>query len=132
MNIAILEKALDSVVDEAVSEIANQARSLNEALELTRKMIWINSNPALIGLVQTQVIFRLGEEFRPKPKLVEPEPEIMTFDVEDIAKRLKISKETVKKRLRNGEIEGYRQGHHWRVHRDKLLDYERRLMGASG
>jgi excisionase family DNA binding protein len=51
--------------------------------------------------------------------------EVMT--VEDVAKYLKLTKITVYKLLKKGEIPGYRIGGSWRVNKKKLL----KMMGKE-
>lgn len=43
--------------------------------------------------------------------------------LEEVAKRLKISKFTVKRRIDDGELEGVQVGRFWRVRREALERY---------
>ncbi|MGG1518724.1 helix-turn-helix domain-containing protein [Paenibacillus oryzisoli] len=54
-----------------------------------------------------------------------------TLDVKDCAEYLKISPVTVKSRLREGKLKGYKQGIYWRIKREWLLEYEQELINTN-
>ncbi|MGN7760489.1 helix-turn-helix domain-containing protein [Paenibacillus sp. 22594] len=54
-----------------------------------------------------------------------------TIDVLDAADYLNISKYTVINRIKAGELKAYKQGKHWKIKREWLLEYEEGLSGFA-
>ncbi|WP_375103798.1 helix-turn-helix domain-containing protein [Paenibacillus sp. RS8] len=50
-----------------------------------------------------------------------------TMDVIDVASYLNVSKFTVINRIKAGKLKAYKQGKHWKIKREWLLDYENSL-----
>ncbi|MNC73403.1 Helix-turn-helix domain protein [compost metagenome] len=50
-----------------------------------------------------------------------------TIDVVDAANYLNVSKYTVINRIKQGELRAYKQGKHWKIRREWLLEYEESL-----
>ncbi|MEK4453926.1 Helix-turn-helix domain protein [compost metagenome] len=50
-----------------------------------------------------------------------------TMDVIDAASYLNVSKFTVINRIKAGKLKAYKQGKHWKIKREWLLDYENSL-----
>ncbi|MCC3380738.1 helix-turn-helix domain-containing protein [Paenibacillus farraposensis] len=51
-----------------------------------------------------------------------------TLDVLDVARHLKVSKYTVINRIKQGKLKAYKQGRHWKIKREWLLEYEEGLI----
>ncbi|URJ50689.1 helix-turn-helix domain-containing protein [Paenibacillus polymyxa] len=54
-----------------------------------------------------------------------------TLDVVDAADYLLISKYTVINRIKQGKLKAYKQGRHWKIKREWLLEYEQGLIGSK-
>ncbi|MEK4239098.1 helix-turn-helix domain-containing protein [Paenibacillus sp. FSL H7-0714] len=50
-----------------------------------------------------------------------------TIDVLDAAAYLNVSKFTVINRIKSGKLKAYKQGKHWKIKREWLLEYEHSL-----
>lgn len=54
-----------------------------------------------------------------------------TLDVVDAADYLNVSKYTVINRIKAGKLRAYKQGIHWKIKREWLLEYEASLIGGD-
>lgn len=55
-----------------------------------------------------------------------------TFDVMDAATYLNVSKYTVINRIKQEQLRAYKQGKHWKIKREWLLEYEESLISQKG
>lgn len=55
-----------------------------------------------------------------------------TLDVIDAAAYLNVSKYTVINRIKQGKLKAYKQGKHWKIKREWLLEYEETLISQKG
>ncbi|OBZ08899.1 hypothetical protein A8L34_22360 [Bacillus sp. FJAT-27264] len=53
-----------------------------------------------------------------------------TIDVLDAAAYLNVSKYTVINRIKQGKLKAYKQGTHWKIKREWLLQYEASLISS--
>nr|WP_302058569.1 helix-turn-helix domain-containing protein [Paenibacillus sp. MZ03-122A] len=53
------------------------------------------------------------------------------MDVVDAADYLLISKYTVINRIKQGKLKAYKQGRHWKIKREWLLEYEQGLIESK-
>ncbi|WP_438497114.1 helix-turn-helix domain-containing protein [Paenibacillus sp. IHBB 3054] len=54
-----------------------------------------------------------------------------TLDVLDAADYLKVSKYTIINRIKEGKLNAYKQGKHWKIKREWLLEYEESLVSGN-